>query len=183
MEYERCAERIIHISPCLVPGLLQTRSYARSLMLGNRLSPDAAEQFADVRIGRQRVLAGRQAVVLVSVIGEMALRYPPCADVVMIEQLHHLLAMSERPNVQIKVLPLDLGRYSPALDGEFVLLELRRDKPVVQVTSSRSMSMLTNARTVDGYREAAETILADAMDADASAKRIAEMAKDLEARP
>ncbi len=44
------------------------------------------------------------------------------------------------------------------------------------------MSMLTNARTVDGYREAAETILADAMDANASAKRIAEIAKDLEAR-
>lgn len=181
MDYERQAERITHISPCLVPGLLQTRAYARSLMIGNRLSPDEAEQRTDIRIGRQQVLTGRQVAFFTTVIGEMALRYPPCGAEVMIEQLRHLLLMSQRPNVEIHVLPLDLGRYTPALDGEFICLELRRDNPVVHVTSCRSASMLTNARTVAGYREAADMILADSMDSDMSVKRIAEIARDLEA--
>jgi transcriptional regulator with XRE-family HTH domain len=181
MEYERRAQRIIHVNLSLVPGLLQTRDYARSLMIGNRLPLDEVERLTAVRIGRQKVLNGRRPVTLVAVLGEQALRYPPCTDAVMIEQLHHLLAMSERPNIGIRLLPLELRRYTPALEGQFVLLELQRDKPVVQAAGCRSVSMLTNPRTVARYQETVDVILADSLDASASAQRLAEIAKDLEA--
>jgi len=182
MEYERRAVRITHISPNLVPGLLQTRGYARSIMISGNMPPDDADQRTDVRIARQQVLVGRRPVAFVAVIGEMALRYPPCHAEVMIEQLRHLLAMSQRPNIEIRLVPLALGRYSLALEGQFIFLELQRDNPVVHAESCRSVSMLTDQRTVGRYREAADTILADSMDAHETAKRVAEMASDLEAQ-
>ncbi len=182
MEYERRAERIFHVSPFLIPGLLQTRAYAGSLFIDSGAPPEAAERGVGIRLGRQRVLIGRRPVAYVAVIGEQALRYPACDEQIMIEQLNHLLAMSERPNVEIRVLPLELRKYSPAFEGQFILLELQRDNPVVQVASCRSVSMLTNVRTVGRYQEAADRILADSMDAGASVKRIAEIARDLEIR-
>ena len=181
MDYERRAQRITHVNLQLVPGLLQTRNYARSLMIGHGTALDEVERLTNVRIGRQHVLAGRRPAVFVAVIGEQGLRFPPCADVVMIEQLHHLLAMSERPNIEIRLLPLELRKYSPALDGQFILLELHRDSPVVQAESCGSVSMLTHERTVARYQAALDRILADSMDADTSVKRIAEIAKDAEA--
>lgn len=182
MDWERRAERIVHVHPCLVPGLLQTRAYARSLMISGGMPADKADDRTDVRIGRQRVLTGRQPVTLVAVIGEMALRYPPCGADVMIEQLRHLLAMGARPNVEIHVVPLEPGSYNFALDGEFVLFELQRDNPVVQVTACRSAIMLTKACTVDRYREVADIIVTASLDTDASSRCIAGIADDLAAR-
>ncbi|HEY0805859.1 MAG TPA: DUF5753 domain-containing protein, partial [Pseudonocardiaceae bacterium] len=182
MEYERRAERITHVNPYLVPGLLQTRAYARSLMVDNGVPLDDVDQLVDVRTGRQKVLEGRRPAALVAVIGEQALRYPPCTDAVMVDQLSHLLVMSGRPNIKIRLLPLELRKYTPALEGQFILLELHRDNPVVQAESCGSVSMLTNLRTVGRYQQAVAKILADSMDADASMKRIAEIATDVEAR-
>ncbi|HEX9338572.1 MAG TPA: helix-turn-helix transcriptional regulator [Pseudonocardiaceae bacterium] len=182
MEYERRAQRITEVHPLLVPGLLQTRDYARSLMIGNGVSPNDAERLADVRTGRQRVLAGRTPAALVAIIGEQAIRYPVCDIRIMIEQLNHLLAMGRRPNVEVLVLPLDLGRFTPAFVGQFILLEPLRDNPVVQVESCGSMSMLTNERTVRRYQNAVDKIRADALDARSSAQRIADLATELETR-
>lgn len=180
MEYERRAERITEVHPLLIPGLLQTRCYARALMLDCGEPMEVAERGAEIRIGRQVVLTGRRPPHYAAIIGEQALRHAPCDAHVMAELLHHLLVVGERPNVEILVLPLDLGRFTMALFGQFVLLEPLRDNPVVQVESCGSMSMLTNERTVCRYRAAADKIRADALDAHSSALRIAEIAKDLE---
>lgn len=180
MEYERRAARITEVHPLLIPGLLQTRCYARTLMLDCGEPTAAAERGAEIRIGRQAVLTGRRPPRYTAIIGEQALRYPPCDAHVMAELLHHLLVVSERPNIEVLVVPLDLGRFSLALFGQFVLLEPLRDNSVVQVESCSSMSMLTNERTVARYQAAIDKIRADALDAHSSALRIAEIAKDLE---
>ncbi|MGH3629352.1 MAG: DUF5753 domain-containing protein, partial [Sciscionella sp.] len=99
-----------------------------------------------------------------AVIGENALRYPPCEDGLMAAQLRHLLTWADRPNVMIRALPLD-NRYSPALEGPFVLLEFERSKPVVQLEHYRSTVTLTNVRDVEDYRAATDTIRRDAMSA------------------
>jgi hypothetical protein len=100
----------------------------------------------------------------------------------MIEQLHHLLVMGRRPHIEVLVLPLDLGRFTPMLVGQFILLEPLRDNPVVQVESYGSMCMLTNGRTVRRYQDAVDKIRADALDARSSAQRIADLAEELETR-
>lgn len=180
MEYESRAQRIVEINPHLVPGLLQTRSYARSLFIDGGSLPDAADRAAAVRTGRQKILAGRKPVTLLAVIGEQPLRYPACDGQIMIEQLNHLLAVGERPNIEIRILPLELRKFTPALEGQFVLIESQRDNPIVQVESCGSVTMLTHVRAVARYQIAIDKILADSLDVVASAQRLAEIAQDLE---
>jgi len=86
----------------------------------------------------------------------------------MIEQLNHLLVMSGRPNVEVLILPLDLGRFTLALIGQFILLEPLRDNPVVYMESCGSKGMLTNGQTVSRFQAAVDRVRADALDAHSS---------------
>src|SRR5437588_180655 len=106
IEYERIAHTITEVNPLLIPGLLQTREYTLSLMLSGGLPRGQAEQGAVVRIGRQDVLTRRKPANFIGIIGEQALRHPACDDETMVEQLHHLLGMAKRPNIDIHILPL-----------------------------------------------------------------------------
>jgi transcriptional regulator with XRE-family HTH domain len=180
IEHEGVAELITAISPLLIPGLLQTKSYARSIMLSIGLSHAQAEKNSVIRLGRQNVLTRVKPVNYIAIIGEQSIRYPAASKEVMTEQLHHLLLMAKRPNVTIQVLPLDLYRYTPALEGRFILLEFPRDNPVVQVDSYWSTSTITNTRAVESYRNAAEAICHDAMGAGDSYRLISQVLKDME---
>ncbi|HEX3785282.1 MAG TPA: Scr1 family TA system antitoxin-like transcriptional regulator [Pseudonocardiaceae bacterium] len=62
IEYERIADRITEVNPLLIPGLLQTRDYARSLMIGAGAPLGQAEQGAVIRMGRQNVLTRHKPV-------------------------------------------------------------------------------------------------------------------------
>ncbi|WP_137812256.1 helix-turn-helix domain-containing protein [Gandjariella thermophila] len=179
IEYERIAHTITEVAPLLIPGLLQTREYASSIMLGAGMSRGQAEQGAVVRLGRQHVLTRRTPVNFVAIIGELAVRHPACDNDAMVEQLHHLLTMAKRPNIDIRILPFD-AHYTPALEGQFVLLQFHRDKPVVQLQSYWSASMITNVRAVQSYQNAVDSIRRKALSPEESATLIEEILKDME---
>ncbi|GAA2772673.1 helix-turn-helix transcriptional regulator [Saccharopolyspora taberi] len=179
-EYERTARRITNVQPLLVPGLLQTSDYARSIMIGAGATRGEADQRVTYRLGRRDVIIRRRnPVEFCAIIGEQALRHPPCADDVMIDQLRQLAKWADLDNVTVQVLPAD-RRYTPALEGPFVLIEFDRTKPVVQLEHYRSSTTITDARDVDDYQAAADTLRAAAMNADDSAALIAEIADRLE---
>lgn len=153
-EYERTASSITEVNPQLIPGLLQTRDYAQSVMLGAGQTRDKAEQASAVRCDRQNVLTRRNPVDYVALIGAGALIYPPCSDDIMREQFRHLLAMSARPNISLRIVPQRKGAYSPMLEGPFYLVEPIREKPVVQLDSFGANSIVTNRRAIDRYLRA-----------------------------
>lgn len=181
IEYERVARSITEVNPLLIPGLLQTHDYARSLMIGDGVPIGQAEQGAMIRMGRQNVLLRHRPVGYTAIIGEQAIRYPPCDDQVMIEQLYHLISMNERPNVEVRILPLVNRRYTAALEGRFILLQFFHDDPVVQVESYWATSLLTNARAVHSYQDAVDKIRAAAWDEAVSAAFLATLANEMEA--
>jgi len=181
IEYERRAERITEVNPLTIPGLVQTRDYAKALMLGAGLPLGRAETGSIVRMGRQSILMQRRPPRLTAIIGEQAIRYPVCDDAIMADQLHHLLAVGQRPNVEILVLPMDRHRYSIALEGRFILLEFPRDKPVVHLESHCSSSILTNPAAVASYQDAVDSIRAQAMTAAESATYLKEIEHDHDA--
>jgi len=133
-----------------------------------------------VRLGRQSVLTRVKPINYIAVIGEQAIRYPAVSREIMIEQLYHLLSTAEYPNVTIQVLPLGGYRYTPALEGRFILLEFVRDSSVVQVDSYWSTSTITNDKAVKSYRDAAEVVCRDALGGHDSKKLIVQVLKDME---
>lgn len=164
IEDERTARNIFMVTPLLIPGLLQVEDYARSIVHGAGTSAGLADQRVLVRLGRQAVLARRRPPEFLGIIGEHALRFPPCSDAVMAEQLDHLLEMSERPHITILVLPMDIRKYTPAIEGSFVLFEFPSGEPVVQQEHYRATTTLTEVRDVRDYRKAVDEIAAAAMD-------------------
>jgi transcriptional regulator with XRE-family HTH domain len=179
IEDEKTASRITNVEPLIVPGLLQTEGYATSIMVGAGATRGQAEQRVLVRLGRQRLLDRRNAPELVAIIGEHALHYPPCSRDVMVDQLRHLSAVAERPNVTIMVLPFDVG-YSPALEGPFVLLEFTQGAPVVQQEHYRSTTTLTDTKDVRDYVEAVAAIRGATLSPADSAELITKLGDELE---
>lgn len=107
----------------LIPGLLQTESYATELMRAwlPSVEPSVAEERAALRAQRQANLYGEQPLALHAVLHECALRQQVGGPDVMRPQLQHLLSMSELSHVTIQVLPFTAGAH-PAMDSPFIIL-------------------------------------------------------------
>jgi hypothetical protein len=116
------AGRLAIVVRSAIHAMLQTRAYATGVERNDDTSTDAeiAER-VEVRLARQSVLEREPTPLgLVAVLHEGVLRDVVGGPNVMAEQLDHLVAIAERPNVELRVLPAD-GRatYCP---GEFELL-------------------------------------------------------------
>ncbi len=104
-----------------IPGLLQTERYMRRLCtIEVRLSGKEVEKRVTVRLRRQARLTGTNPLQLTAVVSEAAL--VRCArDEVAADQLAHLIEVAQWPNVELRVLPFDLGLHV-AMAGPFSLL-------------------------------------------------------------
>ena len=105
LEYEERAAAIRLYQPLVIPGLFQTEAYARMVLSCGPLQADEVERRVQVRLGRQLVLDRENPPRVAAVIEEMMLRRGDSA--VMPEQLEHLIALAQRPNVTIRVIPLN----------------------------------------------------------------------------
>ncbi|WP_242608754.1 helix-turn-helix domain-containing protein [Actinomadura formosensis] len=108
-----------------IPGLLQTRDYAR-VVIGlehHDAAYDGLERRLTVRMTRQRILhrqVGRAT--LWAVIDEAALRRPIGGRDTMRAQIEHLITVSEEmPNVRLQVLPFAAGGHL-ALGGPITIV-------------------------------------------------------------
>ena len=108
------------IQHLVVPGLLQTRLYALALFQRAHPAGRDAEQAADARLGRQRILDD-QARRFEWVITEAALWWRPADWAVQAEQLRAVATTATRPNVDLRVLPLDV--QAPTFYYSFTLLD------------------------------------------------------------
>jgi transcriptional regulator with XRE-family HTH domain len=108
-----------------VPGLLQTADYATAVLRGNPdLTDEQVAQRTRIRLGRQRILDRENEPVHLRTVLDESVLYRRRGDAgTMRAQLEHLLELSERPRIDLQVLPFDAGA-SPAEDGgTFVLMK------------------------------------------------------------
>ncbi|WP_327337098.1 helix-turn-helix transcriptional regulator [Streptomyces sp. NBC_01324] len=122
IDYEQTSNYIRSFQPLLVSGLFQTPDYARALYRANpeMLSSKRVEELVGMRMQRQAVLAGEQAPRICVIEGEAALRSEVGGASVMGPQLDQLLALGERPNIEIQVMPFSTGAHA-GLVGAFVV--------------------------------------------------------------
>jgi len=117
MTAEAEAESVWNWEPQVIPGLLQTREYARALrQLWLEMfpgPPSETDRWAETRLARQQVLTRDPPLELRAVIDESALRRRFGDTAVMRAQLRHLAESSDLPNVEVRIYPLDSG--TPAI--------------------------------------------------------------------
>lgn len=119
------AETIWSWEPYLISGLLQTEDYARSIFEAWQsvvtMSRGEIQRRLDIRLARQELLARDSPPALSVVLEESALTRRIGDTAVMRGQLSHLLDCSERPGIEVRVLPLNA--YHPILTGSFTYMQ------------------------------------------------------------
>jgi transcriptional regulator with XRE-family HTH domain len=98
--HRQAVAEMMHTSGFLVPGLLQTRDYARELMLtGRAADPSNIDALVEHRMARQAVWERDSPPWMTCVLAEAALYGSPAS------QLNRLLDAQETPNISIQVVP------------------------------------------------------------------------------
>jgi Domain of unknown function (DUF5753)/Helix-turn-helix domain len=123
MQREAEAKALWNWEPLVIPGLLQRESYIRSIMVGwvTMLSEPPSyidDRVEGRRIRQEKVMARDPPLELQFVIDESVLRRSFVDPSVMRDQLEHMAEISESPNVDIGILPLD-GHHNLGV-GAFV---------------------------------------------------------------
>lgn len=124
MSFEDVAEYEHVFANALVPGLLQTPRYALALheAQGVRTEAQVIASKVDARIRRQAILERSPALHLWVVLDDAVLRRHVGGAAVMSEQIDHLIAMADRPNVDIQILRFSAGAHAAGSGGHFLLL-------------------------------------------------------------
>lgn len=160
---EEAAARIRTYEVQFIPGLLQTKEYAKAVITAGAagISAEEISRRVDLRLERQRILDRPDGPVFWAVIDEAALRRPIGGVDVMRGQLEHLLDQMKQPNITIQVMPFDFGGHS-AEGGAFSILRFHDQElpDVVYVEQLASALYLDKPEEVDRYSEVMERLCA-----------------------
>ena len=163
----------------MVPGLLQTADYARALISATANVPRSEVQSrVAARLRRRNVLVRPRPARFTFFVHEFVLRLPVGGPAVMSDQLHHLLRMSVRPAISLRVVPSSIGAHA-GVAGHFKLMEFTAFPPVVYLDSETSSLFLEEPEEVAAYRQVLRALAETALDEGQSRELIAAVAVEL----
>jgi transcriptional regulator with XRE-family HTH domain len=167
------------VQPMLVPGLLQTGDYARAVISsGANVPATEVEERVAARLARQRLFNRDWPPHFTFYLHESVLRPPVGGPEVMADQLCHLLRMSVRSSVTLRVLPVSLGAHA-AMAGPFIFMEFAEFRPVVYLDSVTSCLFLEKPEEIRAYRLILDALAQTALGEEESRKLIATLATEL----
>lgn len=168
---EEAAGLIRGYDPQSIPGLLQTRDYARaSVRTGSPAATgDEVERRVDLRLARQHILTRPAPPKVWLVIDETALRRPAATTGpdVMRAQIGHLIDAAARPDITVQILPFTAGLH-PAMYGPFRIFRFDHpDQPdIVYGESLTSACYIDKPDETATYTQALDRISAQAASPD-----------------
>jgi hypothetical protein len=152
LEHEATSIDIWHVE--VVSGLLQTEAYARHIIRSYNqvepIAPGLIERLVKVRMQRQQVLTREPPVELSIVLDESVLRRRIGNREVMNEQLKRLVEVSDRPNVTLRILPLET--LHTVFSESFVIFRFGQDSDAI-LQDVVSAEHLKTDFSVEGERE------------------------------
>ena len=121
IDHENKAVTISAFELTLIPGLLQTGGYAHAVISRIATVPAVeVDERVAARLARQCLLNRERPPQFTFYVHEFALRLQVGGATVMSAQLHHLLRMSVRPYLTLRVVPASFGAHA-ATAGAFKL--------------------------------------------------------------
>ena len=177
-EHEATSMAIWHVD--VVTGLLQTEGYARHIISSysrvEPVAPGMIGRMVKVRLQRQQVL-DRDGLQVSVVLDESVLKRRIGDESVMYEQLQRLAEEADRPNLTLRILPLNAQH---TVFGESFVIFGFGDDSEAMLQDVVSTEHLRSGFTVEGERETYLHRIAFGMLADASLDPAASRALILE---
>ena len=168
LEAERAAQSLLIWSPIVIPGLLQSADYARTLLLAQQTdtSDEAIVALVNARLDRQAIFDRADPPDVTVVLDEAVLHRPIGTPAIMHDALIHVAEMALRPSIVVQVVPSSKGANA-GIGGAFDIASadgapnmLRMDAVEDQTTENRSL--------VRKHRAAFNRVRGDALSRDAS---------------
>jgi hypothetical protein len=183
---EQAASVIRIYEPVLVPGLLQTEDYTRSVVQLRHLQASANDvgRRVALRMARQEFLTQPGAPDLWLALDEAAVRRPMGSRMVQRGQLQHLMEMAQRPNVTLQVVPLHVGGPA-AVSGPFTILRFAEPglPDVVYLEHLASACYLDKERETVGYLALMDSLCIEATSPEVSISFLRRIIEDLPGKP
>ncbi|MEU4475531.1 helix-turn-helix transcriptional regulator [Micromonospora sp. NPDC023888] len=165
-----------------VPGLLQTREYARAVVLlgHGTAGPDEIDRRVALRMQRQQLLHRESPPQLWAVVDEAALRRPIGGPEVMREQLTALIEATKSPNIRLQVIPFAAGGHAAA-GGAFTILRFGDQElpDIVYIEQLTSAIYLDKRDDLDYYAVAMERLCVEAEPPERTAEILGGLLDDL----
>jgi transcriptional regulator with XRE-family HTH domain len=151
LEHEATSMAVWHVD--VVTGLLQTEAYARHIISSysrvEPVAPGMIGRLVRVRMQRQQIL-NREELQLTVVLDESVLKRRIGDETVMHDQLQRLVQEAERPNLTLRILPLNAQH---TVFGEsFVIFGFGEDSEAM-LQDVVSTEQLRSGFTLEGERE------------------------------
>lgn len=185
LDLETAADQLTTHQLSLIPGLLQTSEYRRSLTVA------ADPELSAVDVERRLELAARRRTVLdkdgfrmKALLSEAVLRHQPGGPAVMAEQLRHLNEAAGRDNLTIRVVPFSAPAPLGLVARSFALLEFPPlasrlvEPPVVYVDGYEGALYLEQSDVIDRHRRAIADLEQVALSEDATRDLVWSIAKE-----
>jgi hypothetical protein len=166
--------------PLLIPGLLQTEEYARTLISEScpPLDDETVEERVRARMERQEALTRKTSTVFSFVVYEAALRTMVGGREAIQRQLERVLEAGKLRNVSIQVLPM--GRCSGvALIGPMVLLENEDHEHCVYVEGQRTSALYVEPDKISQLSQRHDMLRRHALCVEDSSEFIRKVAEEL----
>ncbi|MFZ3597544.1 helix-turn-helix domain-containing protein [Streptomyces sp. BH104] len=146
IQHEREAIALSWYDALVVPGILQTAEYARTL-LGQRVpaySEDEVEAKTAARVDRQVILHRKVPPTMSFVVWEPALKMAIAEPLVRADQLRFLRECADLPGLSFQVLPLD-AQENAGDAGPFTILETPEHQQLAYAESQRGSQWVSDA--------------------------------------
>lgn len=181
--FERDATAIYSYEPLLVPGLVQTTDYIRTLIqVANQdLSELESNALVEARLRRQVALGRSNAPHLNLMFEEMVLRRTMGDPVMMYGQLQHLLAVAARRNVTLQVVPFDV-ETPVAISGSLLIIETSDQLTLAFEETQGTSTFIEEEEYISRVKLAWQKLRAVAVSPDDSARLIADVADKLRSK-
>jgi transcriptional regulator with XRE-family HTH domain len=180
--YEAGAATIKHSQTAVIPGLLQTRPYAEEV--ARLWAPDRSKSVVDIRMARQGKIRERsnppeevyvldEAVIHRWVGGDQKIH-------LMLEQIEHLISISEEPNISLHVIPFGSG-FHGGLKGPFTILGFHGDlEDVLYMESRRTCEITFDPKSVAACQQVFGDLIENhALDCGRSRTKLKQVLEDM----
>ena len=170
--YEQIALKVTEWAPRLIPEILQTPGYIRALYNSGLFADQDIEQQVLSHLARRDILIPDSSAShgFLALLSDSALQCGSADKTVMLEQLHHLVNVSQYPHVRIQIVPTQVCH--PDLVGTVTVFDLDRHPSAVALAQQHTTAYLTMASHVCQYQQTLRAITELSFDVHKSRQRI-----------
>jgi transcriptional regulator with XRE-family HTH domain len=177
-DHESRARRLRSFQLVVIPGLLQTETYAQAV-LSTRVGATTEEldEAVAARLGRQEILNRHHPPELWVLLDEAVLRRPVGGPNTMADQLDYLAVAARRPHVVLQVIPLVAGAHEGMRGGAFVLADFADSPSLGYQDTAVSGQIIEDPNQVQALAVTWDTLRLEALPRSASLDLVEEVAQ------